>query len=112
MTISDWQRQVDNWIKEIGVRYFDEKTNALILTEEIGEFARIIAREYGEQSWKKPLTKEDVKQQLTDEIADIIWVTTCLANQLDIDLSKALKANIEKKTSRDKERHQQNTKLK
>ena len=112
MTIKEWQSEVDKWIKDIGVRYYDEKTNALILTEEVGEFSRIIAREYGEQSWKKTPSTTEVKQMLTDELADIVWVTTCLANQLDIDLTAALKENLSKKTSRDKDRHKGNPKLK
>jgi len=112
MTIEEWQKEVDNWIKEVGVRYYDEKTNALLLSEEVGEFARIIAREYGEQSWKKPPEQKEVNQRLADELSDIIWVATCLANQLGINLSSALKANMIKKTSRDKERHEQNPKLK
>jgi len=110
MTIKSWQEQVDTWIKEVGVRYYDEKTNTLILAEEVGEFARIISREYGEQSWKQP--PENAKQLLKDELADIIWVATCLANQLDIDLTEALESNLLKKTSRDKDRHHQNPKLK
>jgi len=112
MTIKEWQSEVDKRIKDVGVRYYDEKTNALILTEEVGEFARIIAREYGEQSWKKPPEPGEVHQKLADELSDIIWVATCLANQLGIDLSVALKANMSKKTIRDKERHEQNPKLK
>jgi len=112
MTIKEWQGTVDKWIKEYGVRYFDERTNALILSEEVGEFSRIIARAYGEQSWKQATSKEDIKVKLADELADIIWVSTCLANQLDIDLTAALEANMNKKTARDKERHDQNPKLK
>lgn len=111
MTIQEWQEEVDHWIKTIGVRYFDEKTNALILAEEVGEFARIIAREYGEQSWKEEVDKTSVQQKLREEIADIFWVTTCLANQLGINLSDELKRNLAKKTQRDKERHLRNPKL-
>jgi len=112
MTIKEWQSKVDRWIIEHGVRYYDEKTNALILTEEVGEFARIVAREYGEQSWKKAPTADEAKKMLADELSDIIWVTTCLANQMDIDLFTALEENLAKKTNRDKDRHRQNTKLK
>jgi len=112
MTIQAWQKEVDQWIKTYGVRYFDVKTNALILTEEVGEFARVVARAYGEQSWKNAPEEGAEKVLLKDEITDIFWVITCLANQLDIDLTEALQQNIAKKTSRDKERHQENTKLK
>lgn len=111
MTIQEWQEKVDNWIKTVGVRYFDEKTNALILTEEVGEFARIIARTYGEQSWKTPKSSEEVKTMLKEELTDIFWVTTCLANQLDIDLTSALEENLTKKTKRDISRHRDNPKL-
>jgi NTP pyrophosphatase (non-canonical NTP hydrolase) len=112
MSIQEYQKTVDNWIKEIGVRYFDEMTNTLLLNEEVGEFSRLIARIYGEQSFKKPLTEKDQKQQLSDEIADIFFVLTCLSNQLDINLEEAFKANIEKKTKRDIDRHKNNDKLK
>jgi len=112
MTIKDWQTSVDTWIKDHGVRYYDEKTNALILVEEVGEFARIVAREYGEQSWKRPPGVDEVKKMLADELSDIVWVATCLANQMNIDLTSTLQENMLKKTNRDKERHHQNTKLK
>ena len=98
---------VDNWIKTYGVRYFSELTNMAILTEEVGELARIMARKYGDQSFK-----EGEKHNLGDEMADILWVLMCLANQTGIDLTEALKKNIEKKTSRDKNRHINNEKLK
>ena len=111
MTIQEWQEEVDGWIKTIGVRYFDEKTNTLILVEEVGEFARIISREYGEQSWKKESDKTLAQQKLREELADIFWVTTCLANQLGINLSDELKKNLAKKTERDKKRHLRNPKL-
>ena len=111
MTINEWQNRVDTWIRTIGVRYFDEKTNALVLVEEVGEFARIITREYGEQSWKKQKSKDDVRSMIKEELADIFWVTTCLANQLDIDLTSALEQNLAKKTERDKNRHKKNPKL-
>ena len=98
---------VDNWIKTYGVRYFSELTNMAILTEEVGELARIMARKYGDQSFK-----EGENHNLGDEMADILWVLMCLANQTGIDLTEALKKNIEKKTSRDKNRHINNEKLK
>ena len=108
MTIGEAQKMVDDWIKTIGVRYFNELTNMAILTEEVGELARIIARKYGDQSYKK----SDEKYNLEDEMADILWVLICLANQTGIDLNEAFLKNMEKKTSRDKERHTQNKKLK
>jgi len=111
MEISDWQKQVDNWIKTHGVRYFSELTNMSILTEEVGELARHISRRYGEQSYKEPISEADIKIKIADEIADIIFVTTCLANQMDIDLQKAISKNIDKKTNRDKNRHVSNKKL-
>ncbi len=111
MTISDYQATVDKWIKEIGVRYFDEMTNTLILNEEVGEFSRLIARIYGEQSFKNPPSEEEQKVQLADELADIFFVLTCLSNQLDINLEEAFAKNLEKKTNRDKERHKNNDKL-
>ena len=107
ITIRDAQEMVDNWIKTYGVRYFSELTNMAILTEEVGELARIMARKYGDQSFK-----EGEKHNLGDEMADILWVLMCLANQTGIDLTEALKKNIEKKTSRDKNRHINNEKLK
>lgn len=107
MTIEEAQKQVDEWIRHYGVRYFNELTNMACLTEEVGELARIMARTYGEQSFK-----EDEKHDLGDEMADILWVLICLANQTGVDLTEALKKNLEKKTSRDKERHLNNTKLK
>ena len=107
ITIHEAQEMVDNWIKTYGVRYFSELTNMAILTEEVGELARIMARKYGDQSFKK-----GEKHNLGDEMADILWVLMCLANQTGIDLTEALKKNIEKKTSRDKNRHINNEKLK
>lgn len=101
MTIEEAQQQVDNWIKTIGVRYFSELTNMTILTEEVGELARIMARTYGEQSFKD----SDKKGDLADEMADVLWVLICLANQTGVDLTEALKKNIEKKTLRDSDRH-------
>jgi NTP pyrophosphatase (non-canonical NTP hydrolase) len=108
MTIKEAQQLVDKWIKDHGVRYFNELTNMAILTEEVGEVARIISRKYGEQSFKK---KEDEKE-LGDELADVMFVLICLANQTGIDLEKSLKKNLEKKTKRDSKRHKGNKKLK
>jgi len=108
MTIQEAQQEVDNWIKTIGVRYFSELTNMAILTEEVGELARIMARTYGDQSFKK----SDLNKNLGDEMADILWVLICLANQTGIDLTEAFQKNIEKKTNRDKDRHINNEKLK
>mgnify|MGYP001531159006 CR=1 FL=1 len=100
MELSELQRRVDAWIKEYGVRYFSELTNMAVLTEEVGELARIMARKYGDQSFK-----EGEKCNLADEMADVLWVLTCLANQTGVDLTAAMEANFAKKTSRDKERH-------
>jgi len=108
MTINEAQQQVDGWIKTVGVRYFSELTNMAILTEEVGELARIMARTYGDQSFKKT----DLDKNLGDEMADVLWVLICLANQTGVNLTEAFQKNIEKKTKRDAERHQQNEKLK
>jgi NTP pyrophosphatase (non-canonical NTP hydrolase) len=108
MTIHEAQQQVDGWIRTVGVRYFSELTNMAILTEEVGELARIMARTYGDQSFKK----SDLDKNLADEMADVLWVLICLANQTGVNLTEALQKNIEKKTKRDAERHQQNEKLK
>jgi len=108
MTIDEAQQQVDGWIKTVGVRYFSELTNMAILTEEVGELARIMARTYGDQSFKKT----DLDRSLADEMADVLWVLICLANQTGVNLTEAFQKNIEKKTIRDKERHEQNEKLK
>ena len=108
MTIEDAQKTVDDWIKTTGVRYFSELTNMAILTEEVGEVARIISRKYGEQSFKK----SDEGLDLGDELADVLFVLICLANQTGIDLTKALHKNLEKKSIRDSERHKNNEKLK
>ena len=107
MTIQEAQNQVDHWIKTIGVRYFSELTNMAILTEEVGELARVMARKYGDQSFKK----NENPDALSDEMADVLWVLICLANQTGVDLTKAFKQNIEKKTLRDADRHKQNEKL-
>ena len=108
MTINEAQQQVDGWIKTVGVRYFSELTNMAILTEEVGELARIMARTYGDQSFKKT----DLGKNIADEMADVLWVLICLANQTGVNLTEAFQKNIEKKTNRDAERHQQNEKLK
>lgn len=111
MSFQDAQQKVDQWISLYGVRYFSELTNLALLTEEMGEFARLMAREYGEQSFKEGETKETVKKQIADEMADMLFVIFCLANQMGIDLDNAFEANMQKKTSRDAERHKQNPKL-
>ncbi|MHA8093628.1 nucleotide pyrophosphohydrolase [Aquirufa lenticrescens] len=107
MTISNAQQQVDEWIKTVGVRYFSELTNMVMLTEEVGEVARIIARRYGEQSEKE----SDKNKDLGDEMADVLFVLICLANQTGINLEEALKQNLLKKTERDAHRHKNNPKL-
>ena len=115
MTIEQAQLDVDSWIKTVGVRYFSELTNMAILTEEVGELARHISRQYGEQSYKKdtaPLTEEVRKMLIADEMADVLWVLLCMANQTGVDLTDALEKNFEKKNNRDGERHKNNEKLK
>lgn len=107
MTVEELQKAVDGWIKTYGVRYFSELTNMAILTEEVGELARVMARKYGDQSFKA-----GEKDNLADELADILWVVCCIANQTGVDLTKALQENIEKKTNRDADRHKNNPKLK
>lgn len=107
MTIEEAQQQVDQWIKTYGVKYFSELTNMTILTEEVGELARIMARTYGDQSFKKT----ELNKNLADEMADVLWVLICLANQTGVDLTRALEKNLEKKTLRDSERHKNNPKL-
>lgn len=108
MTIDEAQQEVDQWIKTYGVRYFSELTNMTILTEEVGELARIMARTYGDQSFKK----EELSKNLGDEMADVLWVLLCLANQTGVNLTEALQKNIAKKTQRDSTRHLENDKLK
>lgn len=108
MTIKEAQHQADNWIKTYGVRYFSELTNMAILTEEVGELARIMVRTYGEQSFKE----SDKKSNLADEMADVLWVLLCLANQTGVDLTDAFQKNLAKKTNRDGKRHHENEKLK
>ena len=107
MTLQAAQQQVDQWIHTHGVRYFSELTNMAILTEEVGELARLMARQYGDQSMK--LT--ETKKEMAEELADVLWVLLCIANQTGIDMTQALQNSFEKKTLRDKERHQQNEKL-
>ena len=107
MTIQQAQQDVDDWIKTTGVRYFSELTNMAILTEEVGELARIMARKYGDQSFKE----SDKDGDMADEMADVLWVLMCLANQTGVDLTNALQKNFEKKNIRDAERHQNNDKL-
>ncbi|HMQ01445.1 MAG TPA: nucleotide pyrophosphohydrolase [Cyclobacteriaceae bacterium] len=107
MTIQQAQQSIDEWIKTHGVRYFNELTNMAILTEEVGELARIMARRYGEQSEKE----SDKGRDIGDEMADVLWVLICLANQTGVDLTEALKKNMDKKSKRDKDRHNQNPKL-
>jgi len=108
MTIQKAQQLVDDWIKRYGTRYFSELTNMTILTEEVGEVARIMARKYGEQSYK---STEEEKDDLSDELADVLWVLLCIANQTDTNLTEALKKNLRKKTERDADRHRRNSKL-
>ena len=106
MTIKEAQEAVDGWIKTYGVRYFSELTNMAVLTEEVGELARVMARKYGDQSFK-----QGEKDNLDEEVADILWVLICIANQTGVDLTDALRRSIDKKTSRDKDRHKNNPKL-
>ncbi len=107
MTITEAQERVDQWINQHGVRYFNELTNMALLTEEVGEVARIISRKYGEQSFKE----SDKRKELADELADVLWILLCLANQTGVDLSVALEQNFVKKTNRDAKRHLHNEKL-
>ena len=107
MTLKEVQQQVDQWIKTYGVRYFSELTNMAVLTEEVGELARVMARKYGDQSFK-----EEEKDNLDEEIADVLWVLICIANQTGVDLTTALQKSIDKKTKRDNQRHINNPKLK
>ena len=114
MTIHEAQQAVDRWIKEYGVRYFSELTNMTVLTEEVGELARIMARRYGDQSWKAtdPKGADNGREAMGEEMADVLWVLICLANQTGVDLTKELEKSIEKKTKRDSLRHIANPKLK
>ena len=106
MTLEEAQKEVDSWIKTYGVRYFSELTNMTVLTEEVGELARVMARKYGDQSFK-----QGEKDNLADEMADVLWVLICLANQTGVNLTEAFRENLEKKTNRDKDRHKNNPKL-
>ena len=106
MTLEEAQKEVDSWIKTYGVRYFSELTNMTVLTEEVGELARVMARKYGDQSFK-----QGEKDNLADEMADVLWVLICLANQTGANLTEAFRQNLEKKTNRDKDRHKNNPKL-
>ena len=106
MTLEEAQKEVDSWIKTYGVRYFSELTNMAVLTEEVGELARVMARKYGDQSFK-----QGEKDTLADEMADVLWVLICLANQTGVNLTEAFRQNLEKKTNRDKDRHKNNPKL-
>lgn len=112
MHIIEAQKTVDEWIKNVGIRYYNELTNTAVLTEEVGEVARLMARIYGEQSFKNPADALTAKDDLADEMADVLFVLICLANQTGIDLTAALEKNLNKKTKRDKERHAGNKKLK
>ena len=106
MTLEEAQKEVDSWIKTYGVRYFSELTNMTVLTEEVGDLARVMARKYGDQSFK-----QGEKDNLADEMADVLWVLICLANQTGVNLTEAFRQNLEKKTNRDKDRHKNNPKL-
>ncbi|HZJ60603.1 MAG TPA: nucleotide pyrophosphohydrolase [Chitinophagaceae bacterium] len=108
MTLQEAQQNIDQWIKTTGVRYFSELTNMAILTEEVGEVARLMSRKYGDQSFKE----SDKEKNLSDELADVLWVLICIANQTGVDLTQALRRNFEKKNIRDGQRHQRNEKLK
>ena len=112
MTLTEAQKKVDEWINTIGIRYYNELTNTAILMEEVGEVARLMARIYGEQSFKNPEQAKSAKSDMADEMADVLFVLICLANQTGIDLSHALERNLQKKTIRDKDRHSNNPKLK
>ncbi len=112
MNIGEAQKVVDDWINNFGVRYFDEKTNTLLLVEEVGEFTRLIARKYGEQSFKQELSDREVNKNIEEELGDIFFVLLCLANQMGINLEDVLRVSLEKKTKRDKDRYKNNPKLK
>ncbi len=112
MKISDLQNLIDNWIRSYGVRYFDERTNMLILMEEVGELSRLMSRVYGEQSFKSKEKELNAKEHIKEELADILFVLVCLSNQMDIDLTDIMRQNLDKKTRRDSQRHKNNDKLK
>lgn len=111
MELQKLQITVDRWIKEYGVRYFDERTNMLILIEEVGELSRYMSRKFGEQSFKSEEDEQNAMARISDELADILFVSVCLANQMDIDLTRAMEQNLEKKTRRDATRHKENKKI-
>lgn len=111
MEITTYQKKVDEWISTIGIRYFSELTNMAILTEEVGEVARLVSRMYGEQSFREKIDEKEQKERLADELADVIWVVTCLANQTGIDLHEAIINNFNKKSLRDATRHLKNEKI-
>ena len=111
MTIKQAQESIDNWVRTIGVRYFSELTNTAVLMEEVGEMARLLARLYGDQSFKTPELEASAREDLADEMADVLFVLMCLANQTGVDLTEALQKNLDKKTRRDADRHAQNPKL-
>lgn len=112
LTLAECQTRIDEWIRTIGVRYYTELTNTAVLMEEVGEVARLMARLYGDQSFKRPADEANAQENLADEMADVLFVLICLANQTDVDLTDAMHKNLAKKTIRDKERHQNNAKLK
>lgn len=112
MDIKDAQENVDHWIQQYGVRYFNEMTNLAVLVEEVGELSRLMSRKYGEQSFKPGKEPADIKEAISEELADILFVTLCLSNQMNIDLEVAFEKSIEKKTNRDHKRHIENNKLK
>ncbi|HHH55289.1 MAG TPA: pyrophosphatase [Bacteroidetes bacterium] len=112
MRIEKLQKMVDDWVNTYGIRYFDEMTNLAILMEETGELARLFARKYGEQSFKQNISDHEIKEKISDEMADILFVLVCLANQTGVNLENAVIKNLEKKTKRDKSRHKNNPKLK
>ena len=112
MRVTEWQKEIDSWIKRYGVKYFKPLTNMAILMEEVGELARILARLHGEQSFKEPINSEEITHRISDEMADVLFVLACLANQHGINLESAIKKNLEKKTNRDATRHLENKKLK
>lgn len=112
MTIKEAQQVVDHWINTIGIRYYSELTNTAILMEEVGELSRLMARMYGEQSFKRPEDEQNAPQNMAEEMADVLFVLICLANQTGVDLTEALQKSLDKKTKRDKDRHASNEKLK
>ena len=111
MTLSQLQKQIDDWITTYGVRYFDEMTNLALLVEEVGELSRLLARRYGEQSFKAGREPKDIQEDIANEMCDVLFVLTCLANQTGVDMESAMKRNLEKKTQRDHKRHRDNDKL-